>query len=449
MRKRILVATLVITMLGLVLFSLATTTVSYRTLIENTEAVLTVQVNSLNLDAYTDDPAGAVALSDTLDGMRVTFMDASGNITGDSANAEVGSSRADRPEVAGAIEDGIGSSVRRSDTTGKDTLYVCRRVGDRLVRLATQTASQRDVIVDTLPTLAWFLALDVVFCLIFSFFATAYMLKPVEELAKKSRTEGKLSTKYPELNPITEILNRKNEEIEQQMAVIASEKQRVERVQESKNEFISNVSHEMNTPLTSIKGFAELLERGDLDEETKKKAYRIIRTQADRLTGLISCIINFNELENDELPCYDCDVSQIAKDVAESLRADIEKNGLTLTVDAEERVTVPSRTERLTEIFGNLIRNATKYNKEGGSISVTVKGDKNPYAEVTDTGIGIAEDNLDKIFSRFFTVDKSHNGKHGGFGLGLAVVRKLCDRAGWKLTVKSVLGEGTTFRIEF
>ena len=80
---------------------------------------------------------------------------------------------------------------------------------------------------------------------------------------------------------------------------------------------------------------------------------------------------------------------------------------------------------------------------------MTVKGGKNPYAEVTDTGIGIAEDNLDKIFSRFFTVDKSHNGKHGGFGLGLAVVRKLCDRAGWKLTVKSVLGEGTTFRIEF
>ena len=301
MRQRILVATLIITVLGLVLFSLATTTVSYRTLIENTEAMLTVQVNSLNLDAYTDDAAGAVALSDTLDGMRVTFMDASGNITGDSANAEVGSSRADRPEVAGAIEDGIGSSVRRSDTTGKDTLYVCRRVGDRLVRLATQTASQRDVIVDTLPTLAWFLALDVVFCLIFSFFATAYMLKPVEELAKKSRTEGKLSTKYPELNPITEILNRKNEEIGQQMAVIASEKQRVERVQESKNEFISNVSHEMNTPLTSIKGFAELLERGDLDEETKKKAYRIIKTQADRLTGLISCIINFNELNHGNL----------------------------------------------------------------------------------------------------------------------------------------------------
>ena len=118
-------------------------------------------------------------------------------------------------------------------------------------------------------------------------------------------------------------------------------------------------------------------------------------------------------------------------------------------MDADEGVTVSSRQERLTEIFGNLIRNAARYNKSGGSVTVRVRGGRTPFAEVEDTGIGIAEENLDKIFSRFFTVDKSHSGKNGGFGLGLAVVRKLCDRAGWKLTVRSKLGEGTCFRIEF
>lgn len=118
-------------------------------------------------------------------------------------------------------------------------------------------------------------------------------------------------------------------------------------------------------------------------------------------------------------------------------------------MDAEEAVIVPTRTERLAEIFGNLIRNATKYNKENGSISVVVRAGKTPYAEVSDTGIGISEEDLKRVFARFFTVDRSHGGKHGGFGLGLAVVKKLCDRAGWKLTVRSVLGEGTSFRIEF
>ena len=233
------------------------------------------------------------------------------------------------------------------------------------------------------------------------------------------------------------------------MNVIGEEQQRVARATESKNEFISNISHEMNTPLTSIKGFAELLEHGDLDEETKKKAYRIIKTQADRLTGLIGSIINFNELDNDELPCFDCDVALAARETAESLRADIEGRGLTLTVDADEPLMVPTRPERLQEIFGNLIRNATKYNKENGSITVTVKGGKAPYAEVSDTGIGISEEDMKRVFARFFTVDRSHSGKHGGFGLGLAVVKKLCDRAGWRLTVRSTLGEGTTFRIEF
>ncbi len=451
MRRRVLVTTLVVTLLGLVIFALVTANVSYRTLIDNTRGIVTAQIRALDAeDTGAADKAAADALSVKLGGLRVTFMDADGAVTGDSFGVAAGESRADREEVAAAMESGTGSSTRRSDSTGTDMLYVCRRMEDgSLIRLGIATESQWDAVVDTLPTLAGFIALDIVVCLVFSYFATNYALKPVEELARQSRGTAPLSTKYRELYPITEILNKKNEEIRNQLNVIDEEQQRVTRAQESKNEFISNISHEMNTPLTSIKGFAELLEHGDLDEETKKKAYRIIKSQADRLSGLISSIINFNELDNDELPCYDCDVALAARETSESLRADIEQRGLTLTVDADEPLIVPSRPERLAEIFGNLIRNATKYNKENGSISVVVKAGRAPYAEVSDTGVGISEENLKRVFARFFTVDKSHSGKHGGFGLGLSVVKKLCDRAGWKLTVRSTLGEGTTFRIEF
>ena len=105
-----------------------------------------------------------------------------------------------------------------------------------------------------------------------------------------------------------------------------------------------------------------------------------------------------------------------------------------------------SRHERLSEIFGNLVRNAIKYNKDGGSITVTLN--YRGFA-VEDTGIGIAEENMSKVFSRFFTVDKSHNGKNGGFGLGLAVVKKICQKSGWKISVESKLGEGSKFTVEF
>ena len=438
MRKRILIATLIITLVGFAIFSVVSASLSYGSLIDNSKDIITAQIRAVDAARVgTGDKAAADALSRELGGMRVTFMTEDGVVTGDSFGVPAGEDRSVRAEVAAAM-------------AGEDMLYVCVDYGGGLVRLGVHTSTQWDAIVDTLPTLAWFLVLDVFVCLVFSYFATNYALRPVEELAKRSRsTSSPLSTTYRELYPITEILNRKNEEIREQMRLIDEEHKRVNRAQESKNEFISNISHEMNTPLTSIKGFAELLEHGDLDEETKKKAYRIIKTQADRLTGLIGSIINFNELDNDELPCFDCDVALAARETAESLRADIEGRGLTLTVDADEPLMVPTRPERLQEIFGNLIRNATKYNKENGSITVTVKGGKAPYAEVSDTGIGISEEDMKRVFARFFTVDRSHSGKHGGFGLGLAVVKKLCDRAGWRLTVRSTLGEGTTFRIEF
>ena len=323
MRKRILVATLVITLIGFVIYSVVSATLSYESLLENTREILSAQLDAVDAERVgTGDKTSAEALAGELGGVRVTFLDSAGNVTGDSFGVTEGESRADRPEVAAALRGGTGSAVRHSDTTGEDMLYVCRSYGEGLVRIGTRTSTQWDAIVDTLPTLAWFLVLDIFVCLVFSYFATSYALKPVEDLARQSRGTARgtepLSTKYRELYPITDILNRKNEEIRAQMELVDEEQQRVKRAQESKNEFISNISHEMNTPLTSIKGFAELLEHGDLDEETKKKAYRIIKTQADRLSGLIASIINFNELDNDELPCFDCDVALAARETAES-----------------------------------------------------------------------------------------------------------------------------------
>ena len=447
MRKRILVTTLIVVLLGMLVYSVVSAGILHRTLLDEAEAALAA-VAAMYDGGGADDEAAA-ALSKDTGGMTVTFLDETGKVTGDSAGTETGEDLSFLEEVGEALAGGSGSAPRE-DADGVYRLWYCERTASgALIRIAMPVLTSGDVMLRTLPYLGWFMLLAVVFSLIFTYFATAWILRPVEELAEKSRTSAHISTKYPELDSITDILNRKNDELYEQVDIIKREQARVHSAQESKNEFISNITHEMNTPLTSIKGFADLLEAGSLDEEGTKKAVSVIKAQSDRLSGLIACIINYNELSDDELPSYECDVTAVARETAESLRPAVEALGVSLEVDADEGVTVSSRQERLTEIFGNLIRNAARYNKSGGSVTVRVRGGRTPFAEVEDTGIGVAEENLDKIFSRFFTVDKSHSGKNGGFGLGLAVVRKLCDRAGWKLTVRSKLGEGTCFRIEF
>lgn len=217
----------------------------------------------------------------------------------------------------------------------------------------------------------------------------------------------------------------------------------------SKNDFIANVTHEMNTPLTSIRGFAELIAADGVPPERIGHAARTIIRQSDRLSALIRRIINFSAIDSDALPDYEVDLSVLLAEVLPSFEPRIAEKKIAFTQEVEEGVKVMSRRERLIEIVNNLVSNGIRYNKEGGSLSVRLTGGAHPVLCVRDTGVGIAEEDKSRIFDRFYTVDKSHGGEGGGFGLGLAIVKKLCLRAGWKLSVESTLGEGTEFKIEF
>ncbi|MDE5897977.1 MAG: HAMP domain-containing histidine kinase, partial [Treponemataceae bacterium] len=195
-----------------------------------------------------------------------------------------------------------------------------------------------------------------------------------------------------------------------------------------------------------IPGYAELLDAGGMSDGQRAVAYKTIMAQSGRLTNLIACIINYSEIDNDELPSYEVDFSTLARETLHALKPESDKRNITVTERIDDNVIVMSRHERLSEIFGNLVRNAIKYSKDGGSISVSLSRQK---LVVEDTGIGIAEENMGKVFSRFFTVDKSHSGKNGGFGLGLAVAKKICRKSGWNISVKSTLGQGSAFTVEF
>ncbi len=299
---------------------------------------------------------------------------------------------------------------------------------------------------EALPTVLVLVGVELLVCALAVYLCTGFTLRPLEELLKKAEKRERIETSCSELVPLARLINRLNEDAERRVREINEEKNLVLKAQGSKNEFIANITHEMNTPLTSMKGFAELLASGSLSPEQSQKAAKTLLSQSERLTNLVACIINYNEIDNEELPLYEVNASRIAQEILENLSPVIAEKRVTLAAHIDEDVVLMSRYERVNEIFGNLIRNAARYNKEEGSVTVTLTKEK---FVVEDTGIGIAEADLGRIFDRFFTVDKSHSGKNGGFGLGLAVVKKLCNKAGWKLSVESQLGVGTKFTVQF
>ncbi|MGI6709863.1 MAG: sensor histidine kinase [Bacilli bacterium] len=223
----------------------------------------------------------------------------------------------------------------------------------------------------------------------------------------------------------------------------------IRKAEKSKNEFISNVTHEMNTPLTSIRGFAELLLTGQLPKNKIDNAAQTILKQSDRLKNLISSIINFSAIDNDELPSYDVNISEIAKNTVSSMEPLIKERKIELTLNIEENIFIKSRKERIVEIFSNLISNAIRYNKDEGKLYIEISKDDVPKIIVEDTGIGISKENMGRVFDRFYTVDTSHSGIGGGFGLGLAIVKKLAQKAGWKINLTSEVNKGTKFEIIF
>lgn len=461
MRARILWVSLLITFIGIIIFSFASTQVYYNSSVEYAKEGLKIYMNAFDAEDFPIDPSDAQttsssarAFSERLNGARVTIMDSDGQVIGESQADGIEADHSDREEVRQALSSasGEGYAVRSSQTVGKNMIYYCRLINIEgteqsfLVRIATPTDSEWAMFAQALPTVAVYLILDILGCLLFTFIASYFMLSPIEKLTREATLGGEVRTKYPEFTTIANVLNERNRNIEWQMQEIKEEKQLVEKAQNSKNEFIANVTHEMNTPLTSIKGYAELLSSGMLNEEQKQLAYKTILSQSERLTNLIACIINYNEIDSDDLPSYEVDLTKLVREMISVVKPEADKRGITIIEEIDDNVTVQSRHELMTQLTGNLLRNAIRYNKDNGRI--TVKLDFRQFS-VEDTGIGIAPENMEKVFSRFFTVDKSHGGKNGGFGLGLAVCKKICNRAGWRISVESEQGKGSKFTVDF
>lgn len=547
MRKRILLVSLLVSVVGLVLLSVLFTEMYYNGAISQAEGQLKIymQVFAEEYDGSAEAEGEAERISSLLGGARVTLFSPDGSVLADT-QSDTSENHAEREEVSEALEHGEGFAVRASSTLGVNMIYYCKAFPEGgetqyLVRIALPVSSEVSVFTDAIPTLLWFVLIDILICLFIAWMATSFILRPVERLTKEAATSGgkEVQTEYSELKPIAKMMNDMNAELNERVAKM-KEDRRIEKLilgsmehgivifrsaedvilinktaahlldyeqnepirsftedreiadilaanepasvyrkiegrdynlrftfkekssvllitdvtesmaaARSKNDFIANVTHEMNTPLTSIRGFAELIAEGGIPPERTKSVAKTIIKQSDRLSNLIRSIINFSAIDSDELPDYEVDLTELVRETISSFEPKLSQKNIALKLDIASGVKVMSRRERLLEIFNNLVSNGIRYNKEGGTLTVTLTGGEHPALAVADTGVGIAEEDKERIFDRFYTVDKSHNGGGGGFGLGLAIVKKLCKRAGWKLSVQSELGVGTEFSIQF
>ena len=227
------------------------------------------------------------------------------------------------------------------------------------------------------------------------------------------------------------------------LAVDVTEAQNAEQM---RREFSANVSHELKTPLQGIIGSAELLESGMVKAEDTPRFVGHIRKEASRLVNLIEDIIRLSQLdEGVELPAEQVDMLALAEDVKEILAPSASEKNVTINVTGNG-FTIKGVRRMLQEIIYNLCDNAIKYNVPGGS--VTILADNNRLV-VSDTGIGIPAEHKDRIFERFYRVDKSHSKASGGTGLGLSIVKHAVAYHNAEITLESTPGKGTTITIQF
>lgn len=231
------------------------------------------------------------------------------------------------------------------------------------------------------------------------------------------------------------------------LLVDASEKLKAEAI---RKDFSANVSHELKTPLTTIKGFGELLEKGLFnDTESVKKYGGTIYRESERLLSLINDIIRLSEIEehNKSEVMSQVNLLETAKEVEEILSNKADKHSVSLDVDGEE-VYVLANASYMSELFLNLVDNAIKYNNEQGHVWVRIsQANGLAYVVVKDDGIGISSEHQDRIFERFYRVDKSRSKQTGGTGLGLSIVKHIATYHQGNVSIKSEVGKGTEITV--
>ena len=218
-----------------------------------------------------------------------------------------------------------------------------------------------------------------------------------------------------------------------------------------KSELVANISHELRTPLTSVRGYTELMLDGTLGDITdmQEKSLIVVLRNIDRLTRLITNVLDLSKFESTEHEISSLQLERLIDDVITDFEKNAKDKNITIAKDVEANLTLEGDEDRLVQVFYNLLENAVKFTDEGGKISVKAyrEDEYHLHIEVSDTGIGIAEDELDMVFKRFYQIDSSSTRKFGGTGLGLAICKKIIEWHNGTIWARSIQGKGSVFHI--
>lgn len=501
---------------------------------------------------------------------RITWVDANGSVLYDSyADSESLENHKDRPEIAAALKNGHGESVRTSRTLAEQTYYYAARLSDgSVIRVASTTKSALATVFHTVPVMIAMAVLIVLGVLILAEFQTKRIIAPINQMNPDDPQAGDV---YDELAPLVRRLEKQKETIRQQMEILKEKQEEFSAITENmregflvvdskgdvmsynksalkllgisegeegmlsrhgnaaweehektdanvniisinrsenfrrvvdealkgshceemldvgnrhyqiianpvaeseersgavvvildvteqqgreelRREFTANVSHELKTPLTSISGYAEIMMNGMVQPADMGRFSGKIYKEAQRLITLVGDIIRLSQLDEEKVQMEKSpvDLHLLASDVVKRLQDVAKKNQVTLMLTGKPTV-VNGNAQILDEMIYNLCDNAIKYNKPFGEVEVNVVMIKDhPVLTVEDDGIGIPPEDQERIFERFYRVDKSHSRQIGGTGLGLSIVKHGAIYHKAKVELKSALGEGTTVRITF
>lgn len=371
--------------------------------------------------------------SEVESGTRLTLIQKNGQVLYDNETSGITENHLQRPEVQEALKNGIGTSIRHSDTIGRE-MYYCAVLLDNgnIVRISKEQATVLYTALELLPVMV---------------LIGAVMLIAASLLARKSadalvRPINTLDLDHPLNNDVYEELHPLLQRIEESNRI-------KEAAAQSRQEFSANVSHELKTPLTSISGYAEIMANGLVQPKDIPEFAGRIQSEASRLVTLIDDIMKLSKLDEGVIAEQkeEVDLFRLSRDICTRLAPRARDMTVHLSMSGEP-CTVYGVRQLWDEMIYNITENAIKYNKKGGRVDLwvgkTLQGTK---VIVTDTGIGIPKEDQDRIFERFYRVDKSHSKEIGGTGLGLSIVKHGAILNGARIHVDSTLGKGTRMEL--
>lgn len=371
--------------------------------------------------------------------VRITLVAKDGTVIADSQESEnkLGN-HLNRQEIQQAIKNGEATVTRHSDTQEKKVYYFAKQLDNgNILRVSAEAKSIGKFFSDYIIYILLCIIVVIVTAVFVSMGITKSIVKPITQLGQSLDNIDKFKS---------------DEELKPLVNALLQQKKKQKMLDKQKKQFTANVSHELKTPLTSIAGYAELIETGMAKPEDIKPFAGVIRKQALRLVNLSEDIIQLSQLEesdDEDMSFESVNLYEIAQRCVEALNINAINKGVTLNLTGEECY-IRGKAQLVEELVYNLCDNAIRYNKENGNVTVTVTPlEKGASVSVKDTGIGIPKKYQERIFERFFRVDKSRSKATGGTGLGLAIVKHITQLHDAKLEISSEEGKGTEIIVTF